>query len=263
MGTFARNFDEINKDMSQECGGKASHLGELTNLKLNVPRGFCVVADAFSEHLKHNNLDEQIVEIIEDIDYDNFKDLEQRTGKIRSLIESAKMPPAIEEEIIENYGSLMEGEPEPFVAVRSSVAVRGSPISSFPGMMDTFHYLRGGSTVLEYVKRCWASIWSARGASARLKKGVEHSDAIIAPVVQTMVNARSAGVMFTLNPQNGDVSKVVIEGSWGLGESVVSGAVTPDRFILDKVLLEVNERAISNKNVEYVYDPEKGKAAQK
>jgi len=85
------------------------------------------------------------------------------------------------------------------------------------------------------------------------------SAGIIAPVVQNMVNSRSAGVMFTLNPLNGDLSKIVIEGSWGLGESVVSGAVTPDKFIVDKIVLEINERTISSKNIECVYDPEKEK----
>jgi pyruvate,water dikinase len=258
MGTFIKKFDEINKDMAQECGGKAAHLGELTGLKLNVPSGFCVLAEAFPNHLKRNNLDEPIMEIVQGIKYDDFQDLEQRADQIRSLIESAGMPPEIEEEIIENYRGLLKDEPEPFVAVRSSVAVRGSTISSFPGMMDTFHYLRGGGTIVENVKKCWASVWSARAVSARQKKGVEHSKAIIAPVVQNMVNARSAGVMFTLNPLNGDPSRVVIEGSWGLGESVVSGAVTPDKYVIDKVLLEVSERAISPKNIECVYDPEKG-----
>jgi pyruvate,water dikinase len=263
MGNFIRKFDAINKDMVQECGGKAAHLGELTGLKLNVPRGFCVAANAFANHLKHNHLNEPIAEIVQGINYDDFEALEQTTGRIRSLIETAEMPPEVKEEIIENYHNLLEDEPEPYVAVRSSVAVRDSAISSFPGMMDTFHYLHGGETIVAYVKKCWASVWSARAASSRRKKGVEHSKAIIAPIVQNMVNARSAGVMFTLNPLNGDPSRVVIEGSWGLGESVVSGAVTPDRFILDKVLFEINERAISTKNVEYVFDPQKGKAAQK
>ena len=258
MGTFVRKFDVINKDMFQECGGKASHLGELTSLKLNVPSGFCVLAEAFSNHLKRNNLDKPIMKIVQGINYDDFQGLEQKTGEIRSLIENAEMPPEIEEEIIENYQSLLEDEPEPFVAVRSSVAVRGSTISSFPGMMDTFHYLRGGGTIIANVKRCWASVWSARAASTRQKKGVEHSKAIIAPIVQNMVNSKAAGVMFTLNPANGDPSKVIIEGSWGLGESVVSGAVTPDKLVVDKVVLEINERTISPKNIECVYDPVKG-----
>jgi pyruvate,water dikinase len=102
MGVFVKRFEEINKDMSQECGGKASHLGELSSMKLNVPKGFCVVADAFSHHLKNNNLEEHIAEIVQDIDYENFQDLDQKTGKIRSLIESAEVPPEVEKEIIEN-----------------------------------------------------------------------------------------------------------------------------------------------------------------
>jgi pyruvate,water dikinase len=261
MGTFAWRFDEINKDMAQKCGGKAAHLGELTCLKLNVPRGFCVVADAFDTHLKRNHLGEPITEITQGLDYDDFEALEQKTGKIRSMIENAEMPADIHEEIIESYHNMLDNEPEPFVAVRSSVAVRDSTISSFPGMMDTFHYLRGAETIVDNVKRCWASVWSARAASARRKKGVEHSKAIIAPVVQSMVNARSAGVMFTLNPLNGDPSRVVIEGSWGLGESVVSGAVTPDKIIVDKVLLEVTEKCAACKNIECVHDLEKGGVA--
>ena len=260
MGIYVKRFEEINKDMSQECGGKASHLGELTSLKLNVPKGFCVLADAFFNHLKRNNLDERIEEIAHGMDYENFQDLEQKTEKIRTLIEGADTPHEIEEEIIENYQGLLKDESEPYVAVRSSVAVRGSSISSFPGMMDTYYYLRGGQTIVANVKKCWASVWSARAASTRKTKGVEHSKAIIAPVVQKMVNARTAGVMFTLNPINGDRSKIVIEGSWGLGESVVSGALTPDRFMVDKVMLEINERNIFPKNIECVFDPEKGEA---
>jgi pyruvate,water dikinase len=260
MTVFVKKFDAINKDMSQQCGGKASHLGELTSLKLNVPKGFCVTANAFATHLKSNNLDERIAKIARDIDYEDFQALEQKTETIRSLIEGAEIPAEIEEEIIKNYASLLEDEPEPFVAVRSSVAVRESPISSFPGMMDTYYYLRGARTILENVKKCWASVWSARAASTRKTKGVDHDKAIIAPIVQKMVNSRTAGVMFTLNPLNGDRSKIVIEGSWGLGETVVSGALTPDQFVVDKVMIEINERNIFTKNLECVFDPEKGKA---
>jgi pyruvate,water dikinase len=257
MGHYVKKFDAINKDMSQQCGGKASHLGELTGLNLNVPKGFCVTADAYFNHLKLNGLEGPIEKIILEIDFEDFQDLDQKTSEIRSLIDNAAVPPEIEDEIIENYQGLLEDDPEPFVAVRSSVAVKDSPISSFPGMMDTYYYLKGAGTIVSNVKRCWASVWSARAASTRKTKGVEHSKAIIAPVVQKMVNARSAGVMFTLNPLNGDRSKIVIEGSWGLGESVVSGALTPDQFIVDKVMLELNERNIFPKTVECVFDPEK------
>lgn len=260
MGVFVKAFDAINKDMSQECGGKASQLGELTSLKLNVPKGFCVIGDAFSSHLRHNNLGEEIQEIAQGIDYEDFQDVEKKTLHIRSLIENAEMPLQIEEEIIESYQTLEEDEDSPYVAVRSSVAVKESPISSFPGMMDTYYYLRGNQAVIAHIKRCWASVWSARATSARKTKEIPHSKAIIAPIVQKMVNSRTAGVMFTLNPVNGDRSKIVIEGSWGLGESVVSGALTPDRFVVDKVLLEINERDIFPKSVQCVFDPNKGKA---
>ncbi len=260
MGNFVKRFEEINKDMSQECGGKASHLGELTGLKLNVPKGFCVMADAYYTHLKRNDIEGKIQEIVQGIDFEDFQELERKTGEIRSLIDGADVPREIEDEIVENYHGLLEDDPEPFVAVRSSVAVKDSPISSFPGMMDTYYYLRGAGTIVENVRKCWASVWSARAASTRKTKGVEHSKAIIAPIVQNMVNARTAGVMFTLNPLNGDRSKIVIEGSWGLGESVVSGALTPDQFVVDKVMLEINERNIFPKTVECVFDPGEGKA---
>lgn len=263
MGRYVKKFDAINKDMSQECGGKASHLGELTSLQLNVPKGFCVTAEAYNDHLKLNDLKGPMEEIIRGIDFEDFQDLEQKTEEIRSLIYNAEMSSEIQEEIIANYHGLLEGEPEPFVAVRSSVAVKDSPISSFPGMMDTYYYLRGAQTIIENVKRCWASVWSARAASTRKTKGVEHFKAIIAPIVQKMVNARTAGVMFTLNPLNGDRSKIVIEGSWGLGESVVSGALTPDQFVVDKVMREINERNIFPKPVECVFDPEKCEAVNR
>ncbi len=138
MAFFAKRFDEINKEMVQECGGKASHLGELTRLRLNVPRGFCVLEKAFSTHLNSNHLEKQIRDIAITIDYDKFEDLEEKTGQIRKLIVNALMPQEIEQEIVENYGSLSGGEQDPFVAVRSSVAVKDSSISSFP-----FLYLRG------------------------------------------------------------------------------------------------------------------------
>jgi pyruvate, water dikinase len=260
MGAFTRHFNEINQDMAQECGGKAAHLGELTGMKLNVPPGFCVLAGAFSAHLRRNGLEDRIAEISQGINYEDYQDIDQKTGRIRSLIDGAEMPADLRAEIIASYQGLLVNEKEPFVAVRSSVAVRGTAVSSFPGMMDTFHYIRGPETVAAYVKRCWASVWSARGASQRQKRGIDHSQAIIAPVVQKMVNARSAGVMFTLNPVNGDPSKVVIEGGWGLGESVVSGALTPDQFIVDKVVYEINQRAIRPKKMECIYSPEQGKA---
>ena len=252
MGTFVKTFDEINKDMSQECGGKAAHLGELTSMGLNVPRGFCVVAKAFFDYLKSNNLDTQILNIAESINYDDFQELEQKTGEIRSLIETAEMPLEVKKEITESYQHLSKEETEPFVAVRSSVAVMGTSISSFPGMMDTYHYIRGSREVVESVKRCFASVWSGRAAFARHRQRIEHPNAIIAPVVQLMVNSEKAGVAFTANPISGETGEIVIEANWGLGETVVSGKAVSDFYIVDKKPLKIKEKRIARKETSFV-----------
>lgn len=252
MAMFVKRFEEIGKDMSQECGGKAAHLGELTNLKLSVPNGFVVLGEAFFHHLKGNHLEEQIRNIAAPINYDDFKDLEEKTAEIRALIIDAAMPPDIEKEIIENYTSLSGGEQEPFVAVRSSVAVKDSPISSFPGMMDTFHYIRGGKNVVEKVKGCWASVWSGRAAFARHSKGIEHMKAIIAPTVQLMVNPEVAGVLFTVNPISGAKDEIVIEANWGLGETVVCGKCQSDLYIMSKKPFKIRDKKIARKEQTFI-----------
>jgi len=248
---FVKRFDEITKEMVQECGGKAAHLGELTRLKLNVPKGFCVIADAFTHHLRSNNLEGRIEGIVGTIQFEDLQGVELKTEEIRSMIERAPMPGELDKEIIENYRNLSQEEAEPFVAIRSSVAVKNSQISSFPGMMDTFHYIRGNRSVIENVKKCWASVWSARGAFARHHKGIEHSKSIIAPTIQLMVNSEIAGVLFTLNPVSGEKEEIVIESNWGLGESVVSGKCICDFYTADKEKFNVKVKRIATKEQTY------------
>jgi pyruvate,water dikinase len=256
---FTKRFDELNKDMFQECGGKAAHLGELSSLKLNVPNGFNVLGHAFYHHLKKNALEDQVSAIAEKINYDDYQDLEEKTKKIRDLIVNAPIPPEIEEEIIENYERLSNGQQEAFVAVRSSVAVKDSSVSSFPGMMDTFHYIQGAERVVEKVKECWASVWSSRAAFSRHTKGIEHTKAIIAPTIQLMVNSEVAGVLFTINPITGSKDDIVIEANWGLGESVVCGKCLCDFYTADKNLLCIKVKKIAKKRQTYAQS-EKGGA---
>ncbi len=244
--------------MFQECGGKAAHLGELTRLKLNVPNGFNVLGHAFYYHLKKNLLEDPIRQIAERIRYDDFQDLEEKTKEIRELIVNAPVPPEIEREIIENYERLSQGQPKPFVAVRSSVAVKDSSISSFPGMMDTFHYIQGGAKVVEKVKECWASVWSGRAAFSRHSKGIEHTKAIIAPTIQLMVNSEVAGVLFTVNPVTGSSDDIVIEANWGLGESVVCGKCLCDFYTADKNLFCIKVKKIAKKRQAYAQNKEGG-----
>jgi pyruvate,water dikinase len=248
---FVKGFDQLSKEMFEECGGKAAHLGELTGLKLRVPAGFSVLGHAYCHHLDANNLRQRVNAVAATIDFDDFEGLEEKTRQIRELITSAPMPREIEEEIIENYRSL-SGNGDSFVAVRSSVAVRDSSVSSFPGMMDTFHYIKGAASVVEKVKECWASVWSARAAFARHAKGLDHEKAVIAPTIQLMVNSEVAGVLFTVNPITGSKDEIVIESNWGLGETVVCGRCLSDLYIASKKPVVVKVKRIAQKTETYV-----------
>jgi len=248
---FVKGFEQLGKDMFEECGGKAAHLGELTSLRLNVPNGFTVLGDAYYHHLTVNNLTERIDALAAAINYDDFQDLEEKTRQIRELIAAVPMPSEIEQEIIENYVNLSTTE-NPFVAVRSSVAIKDSPVSSFPGMMDTFHYVQGADSVVEKVRECWASVWSARAAFARHSKGLDYAKAVIAPTIQLMVNSEVAGVLFTVNPITGAKNEIVIESNWGLGETVVCGKCQSDFYVLTKSPVTIKDKRIAKKHETYI-----------
>ena len=144
------------------------------------------------------------------------------------------------------------------VAVRSSATAEDLPDASFAGQQETYLNVSGEEKLLEKTMKCWSSLFTPRAIFYRTQKGFKHEDVLISVGVQKMVNAKAAGVMFTLNPVTGDRNQIVIEGNWGLGEAVVSGAVTPDYFAVDKNTMQIIERKIAKKTVEYVRDPETG-----
>jgi pyruvate,water dikinase len=255
--TYTLSLDEISKEDVQRCGGKGANLGELTRAGVRVPPGFCITAGALAHVIDANSLAEPIARIAAGLDFEDLGMLEAETTRIRALIAAATIPADLEAEILDRYRALVGGEHE-FVAVRSSVAVRDSPIGSFPGMMDTYHYVRGESDVLQRVRECWASLWTARGAFARHSRGIDHDRGLIAPVIQVMVDADTAGVLFTANPISGAATEIVIEANWGIGESVVSGKSLNDFYVLDKSDLAVKERRTARKNMMVTIDGERG-----
>ena len=258
MQRYVKRFTEVAADMIEQCGGKGAHLGELTQAGYKVPQGFSIVSQAYFDMLNYNKLDLEIEGIANSIDFSNYKDVEQKTQRIRELIENCKLPPSYEE-ISQAYIELVKGDNfEHYVAVRSSVAVKGTTISSFPGMMDTYHYIQGIDQVIRKVRECWGSLWTSRAAMMRYHKGINHFDAIIAPVIQRMVDSEVAGVLFTANPINSSKKEIVIESNWGLGESVVSGKSINDLFILDKESLEISTKKISDKNMRFGLNKENG-----
>lgn len=243
----------------EEAGGKGAHLGEMTRAGFRVPSGFVVLADSFYHHLAQNGLEPEIRAVAKDIDYDDYVDLDTKADSIRRLIEEAPIPRNIAQEVLNQYADLFPGDHVGFVAVRSSVAIKDSTVSSFPGLMDTFHYLKGGSEVLESIRKVWASVWSARATFTRNRKEFDHWKAVIAPVVQKMVDADKAGVAFTINPINGSKDDVVIEANFGLGEGVVSGQCLTDMWVVSKGDFAIKSENVSIKNQACVQKPGGGR----
>jgi len=257
MAKFVRTFGQISKEDVQDVGGKAANLGELTLKGFNVPQGFCVTTASLSHLISYNGLESEIEGIVARFDYDDFGAMDEATEVIRGLICKADIPGDLRGEISAAIKEI-QGEGAGFVAVRSSVAVKGSEISSFPGMMDTFHYLKGEEEILEHIQRCWASLWTTRATLNRHHKSIDQSLGLIAPVVQKMLFPETAGVLFTANPITSSRDEIVIEANWGLGESVVSGRSMNDFYLLCKEPLSLKQKNILKKTVMIDFDGEKG-----
>jgi len=260
---FVLWFEELTKNDIPLVGGKNANLGEMTKAKVPVPPGFAITAQAYEKFITETNIAQGMYRIIKETvtNPDDPKQYEEASKKVRKLMESAKMPKDIEEAIREAYQKLNEktNTPNLPVAVRSSATAEDLPGASFAGQQETYLNVKGADELVKKTIKCWSSLFTPRAIFYRTKKGFKHNQVLISVGVQKMVNARAAGVMFTLNPVTGNRDQIIIEGTWGLGEAVVSGEETPDHFVVDKQTLEIIERKIAKKVVEYVPNPETGK----
>ncbi len=264
-------LDEVDKDDVPIVGGKAANLGELIRVGIPVPEGFVVDGKTFMDFLESSGLKDKIISILNSINVEDTKQLEEASRKIREMIESTPMPKDVEEEIKQAYRKLCEeaGE-EVFVAVRSSATAEDLPGASFAGQQETYLNVRGEDEVVEKVKKCWSSLYTPRAIYYRTQKGFRHEDVSIAVVVQKMVNSEKSGVMFTSHPVTGD-KVAIVEAVWGLGEAIVSGMVTPDHYEYDRVQRKITKvqvaekkfmltRGEDGKTVKVELPPEKAKA---
>jgi len=255
-------FEELNKEDVPLVGGKNANLGEMIKAGIPVPPGFAVSAYAYKRFIEETGIKDKIYSVINEVIIDKAKPelYEEASKRIRKLIETTPMPKDIEMEIRENYRKLCQrvGKEREYVAVRSSATAEDLPDASFAGQQETYLNVIGEDEVIDKVRKCWSSLFTPRAIFYREQKGFKHEKVLISVAVQKMVNAKAAGVMFTLHPVTGDRGKIVIEGNWGLGEAVVSGSVTPDEWVVDKNTLEIVEERIVEKTVEYVRDPETG-----
>jgi len=244
-------FNEIRKNDIPLVGGKGANLGELTSAGAPVPPGFCVVAEAYSLFVKENGLDKKIGKILKGINIEDTAELMAKTSDIRSLIVDAPMPDYMKKQIRDAYKKLSDeiGVKDPHVAVRSSATAEDLPDASFAGQQDTYLHVSGAEDVLSHVRECWASLWNARATYYRQKQNYDHFSVSLCAVVMKMVNSEKSGVMFTANPVTSERGQIMINASWGLGEAVVSGSVTPDEYILNKEDLKELDTVLADKKI--------------
>ena len=240
------------------AGGKGANLGELTAAGMPVPDGFVVGATTYARHVDETGLRERIAERLRDLDVDDTAALEATAEDVRAMIETQAVPAGIRRSIAEAYAELGHGEGHPPVAVRSSATAEDTASASFAGMNETFLNVRSESAVVDAVRRCWASLFGARTIFYRAKRGLDQAGMDIAVVVQRQLASTRAGVMFTVDPSSGRDDRLVIEGAFGLGEAVVSGSVSPDRYVVDKQSLRILAREVRHKELVVEGVPEAG-----
>jgi len=226
-------FDELRSEHNDMVGKKCANLGEMVHLGMRVPPGFAISVDGYERFMEATGAGADIREYVQQYQDELVNKVEKQIEAsrfIRGVIESKPMPVDMAQELWNHYGRLCEqtGCEDVPVATRSSGAI------SMPGQMETYLNVRGKKDLVEKVIRVWGSAFTTRAIAFRLESGMALDKAPIGVAVLKMINARCAGVTLTVLPTTGDLSKIVLEGNWGLGESVVSGEITPDSFIVDK-----------------------------
>ncbi len=260
MSLYTLDFSVIGTADHARVGGKCASLGQMTQAGVAVPPGFAVTTDAYAAMLNDHGLGAEIERHMSGLDPYDLDGIDRAAQAIRIRIRSHKLPEGVEAAIRAAYAKMGADTP---VAVRSSATAEDMPDASFAGQQDTYLWVRGIDDVLEKVRDCWASLYTTRAVAYREKNRIVHVDVLMSVAVQKMVNARTAGVAMSIDPLNGDRTKIVIDASWGLGEMVVSGVVTPDNYTVEKVMETIINRVISDKHVELVGDAALGTTVER
>jgi len=253
-----RPFASLRRDDVPYAGGKGANLGELTAAGLPVPDGFVVGASAYATYCAETGLRERLAELLDTLDVEDTTALREASETARGLFDRTPMPERLQSAIRESYERLAGEHGDAPVAVRSSATGEDTAESSFAGMNETFLNTRGADEVIDAVRRCWRSLFGARTIYYRGVNGLGQAEMDIAVVVQLQLASTRAGVMFTVNPATGQRDELVIEGSFGLGEAVVSGSVSPDRYIVEKATLAIRRREVHHKELVIEYAPDGG-----
>lgn len=245
-------FADITRNDRSAVGGKGGSLGELTRAGIAVPPGFVVCTAGFEHFLARLEMEEPIRPRVESLRDDDLEQITAFSERVRARFENAVLPQDLQSKIIEAHAELCGEQLGLPLAVRSSATTEDAEDTSFAGLQDTCLWVMGAQATLKYVRSCWASLYSVPSIAYRRKHRMPESAVAMAVVVQHMVDARTAGVMFTRSPLTGDRSVITIEATWGLGSAVVGGAVTPDRFVIAKITGEISIRDISDKHIQHL-----------
>lgn len=256
---YIQFFDGGVEPLLENLGGKGASLVTMTSAGMPVPPGFVVTTAQFETFIESAGIDDELQELLADLEPGDIPAVDRISQIIRDRICSFPVPEDIRTLTFDAYEKLQSGfDAEAPIAVRSSATAEDLPDASFAGQQDTYLWVRGAASMGEHIRQCWASLYTSRAIIYRLKNSIPNKGLSMAVVVQKMVNAKMAGVAMTLDPANGDKSKITIDSSYGVGEMVVSGQVTPDNIVVDKVTLALVSEHIGDKHAELVPDADKG-----
>jgi len=274
-------FKELSKDSLEVAGGKGASLAEMYNAQMPIPPGFAVTAQAYKFFIESTGINEEIYSILDSLNVDDNQALQEASKKINEIFMNTDMPEDIQHDISEAYDNLnidadifsnplnkntldiiKTGRDLPFVAVRSSATAEDLPTASFAGQQATYLNIKGNSPLLTAVKKCWASLFTARAIFYRVKNNFPHNQVFISVIVQKMVNSEKSGVIFSVNPLNNNENEILIEAGWGLGEAVVSGAINPDEYIVMKEDFEIKNVNVQKQDWMFTLDLNFGKTVK-
>ncbi len=254
-------FEEISLRDRAAVGGKGGSLGELTRAGIAVPPGFVIRTHAFEQFIYALELEAPVRARVDALAPGDLASIRACSEELRARVTAAELPGALADEFTRAYVQLLARSGQADVAVRSSATTEDASDASFAGLQDTYLWVGDSCRMLARIRDCWSSLYSVESISYRRDRGIPEKDVAMAVVIQSMVDSRTSGVMFTRSPTTGDRSVVTMEGAWGLGSAVVGGEVTPDRWVLGKITGEISVRDISDKHLEHRRAPGGGVAA--
>jgi pyruvate,water dikinase len=247
-------FEACRKKDIGTVGGKGANLGEMTHADIPVPPGFVVTVDAYNEFLRSSGVADRISDLLGTLDHTDFDQVQAVSAHIEKLITHGPVFPELAREIEDAYGKMEKGP----VAVRSSATAEDLAEASFAGQQSTFLNVEGEKQVVDAVYSCWASLFNPRAICYRRQQGLDHMQVGIAVPIQRMVQAETAGIMFTVHPVTNDSGQIAIEAIYGLGELVVSGQVNPDIYFVTKQGLSICDKTIRSQEWMLIKNPGHG-----